>query len=374
MAEAAPEPCGTPDSSAAQAANRAYLAAIVASSDDAILAKSLDGIITSWNAAAERLFGYAAGEAIGRPVTLIIPDRLAAEEEEILARIRARTRVPHFETVRRRRSGEECAVSVAVSPILDDAGDVIGAASVIRDITEAKRIEAELRRSNAELEQFAYVASHDLQEPLRMVANYTELLSQRYRGRLDERADRFIHFAVDGARRMQRLVADLLIYSRIGTEARPFEPVDMNQLLARVLRSLGPALEESGGTVGAAPLPGVMGDETQLGQLLLNLIGNALKFRGTAPPRVTIGASRQTSAYHFQIADNGIGMDMAHTERIFQMFPQLNDCERYKGSGIGLAVVKRIVERHGGRIWVESAPGHGSTFHFLLPAAEPGPQ
>ena len=346
----------------------ARLVAIVESSDDAIIGKNLDGIITSWNRGGERLFGFTAREAIGRPMQMLIPDERADEEAQILAKIHRKEHVDHFETVRRRKDGSMLDVSITVSPILLASGTVIGASSIIRDISARKLKDLELERSNAELEQFAYVASHDLQEPLRMVANYVELLSQRYTGQLDERADKFIHYASDGARRMQQLVSDLLAYSRVGSQGRPPVRVETNAVVDRVVHTLQRRLEECGGAIERDELPRVLGDEVQLTQLFQNLVGNALKFRGDEPPRVRVHAEVEGRQVRFAVSDNGIGMEMRFAERIFQMFQRLHERSAFEGSGIGLAISKRIVERHGGSIWVESEPGAGTTFFFTLPA------
>lgn len=202
-----------------------------------------------------------------------------------------------------------------------------------------------------------------------MVANYTELLAERYRGRLDEKADKYIHYASDGARRMQRLVTDLLAYSRVGSQGKPLTRVDAGAVLQFVLRTLRPLLRDSGAVVDHGDLPRVLGDEGQLHQLFQNLIGNAIKFRSEASPRVMIGAERKGGRWQFSVADNGIGMQMQYAERVFQMFQRLHEVGRYEGSGIGLAIAKRIVERHDGRIWVESTPGEGTTIYFTLTAA-----
>jgi light-regulated signal transduction histidine kinase (bacteriophytochrome) len=268
-----------------------------------------------------------------------------------------------------RRDGTLVPLEIGLSPIEMPDGDFMLATLI--DITERKQRDDELRRSNADLEQFAYIASHDLQEPLRMVASYTELLEERYKGRLDERADKYIFYAVDGAKRMQRLVADLLAFSRVGSQGKPLKPVDTAAVLAEVLRVLGPRLREAGADVQADPLPPVMADEDQLFQLLQNLVGNALKFRSEAPPRIRISAVREGDAWRFAVADNGIGIEPQYSERIFQMFQRLHERGRYEGSGIGLSIVKRILERHGGRIWLQSTPGQGSTFFFTLPALAP---
>jgi light-regulated signal transduction histidine kinase (bacteriophytochrome) len=263
-------------------------------------------------------------------------------------------------------------VSVQISPILSVTGEVVGESSITRDITESKRRAAELQRSNAELEQFAYVASHDLQEPLRMVANYTEMLARRYKGQLDEKADKYIHYASDGARRMQRLVSDLLAYSRVGSQGQPLEPTSSQKALQDVLKGLQQVVRETGTRVEFDGLPTVMADPSQLHQLLQNLISNAIKFRGDAPPHIVVRAQREGTQWSFSVADNGIGLEQRYAERIFQMFQRLHELGRYEGSGIGLAICKRIVERHGGRIWVDSTLGKGTTFHFTLANAERG--
>jgi PAS domain S-box-containing protein len=348
------------------------LAAIVESSDDAIISKTLDGTITSWNRGAERLFGYGEAEALGKPIFMLVPDDRFEEETKLLARLRLNEHIEHFETIRRHADGSLVELSVSLSPLRDHRGAVIGASSIMRDITEQRRRDAELRRSNAELEQFAYVASHDLQEPLRMVANYVELLAERYHGQLDERADKYIGYASDGARRMQRLVADLLTFSRVGSEGKALLPVASGAVLEQVQRSLKEVIGEAGATIVAGQLPAVGADESQLGQLFQNLISNAIKFRSEAPPRITVSAAAQGDEWLFTVADNGIGMDMQYAERIFQMFQRLHQRSQFEGSGIGLAIAKRIVERHGGRIWVESRLGEGTTFHFTLRAARGG--
>ena len=227
---------------------------------------------------------------------------------------------------------------------------------------------AELKRSNADLEQFAYVASHDLQEPLRMVSSYTQLLEKRYRDKLDDDARDFIGFAVSGANRMQRLIQDLLTYSRVQTRGRVPEPVDAHAALGSALANLRAAIEESGAIVTNDDLPPVLADETQLVMLFQNLIGNAVKFRGPAPPHIHISAKKKENMQEFSVTDNGIGIEPEYREKIFVIFQRLQHRDRYPGTGIGLALCKRIVQRHKGDIWFESTPDSGTTFFFTLPA------
>ncbi|MEJ5199809.1 MAG: ATP-binding protein, partial [Anaerolineae bacterium] len=283
----------------------------------------------------------------------------------------------------RRKNGEIIWTEQRNVPIYDAQGNLVAIEGIARDITERKRAEvalhdtlAELRRSNADLEQFAHVASHDLQEPLRMVIGFLDLLAERYRGRLDRDAEEFIGFAVDGARRMQNLINALLDYARVSTRGQERRPVDANRALEEALWNLDRAIAEAGATVTHDPLPAVLADPTQLMQLFQNLIGNAIKFRRAEPPVVHISAQpmicpeTRIAMWEFQVRDNGIGIAAEDIGRIFGLFERLHTRQEYPGEGIGLAMCKKIVERHGGRIWVESVPGQGSTFHFTLPAAE----
>jgi signal transduction histidine kinase len=228
----------------------------------------------------------------------------------------------------------------------------------------------DLETSNQELQQFAYVASHDLQEPLRTISSFTQLLAKRYQDKLDDKAREFIHFAVDGCKRMQTLINDLLAFSRVGTQGKVLEPVDCDAVLNRVLRSLKIAIEESRAVITRDTLPKVLADEIQLCQLLQNLIGNAIKFRGSAAPRVHVSASKEEAFWKISVQDNGIGIAPEHHERIFVIFQRLHTKMQYPGTGIGLAICKKIAERHGGRIWVEPTPGGGSTFVFIIQDAQ----
>ena len=245
------------------------------------------------------------------------------------------------------------------------------------DLVEARqKLEesvAELGRSNADLQQFAYVASHDLQEPLRMVSSYTQLIARRYKGKLDADADEFIAFAVDGANRMQRLILDLLAYSRVNTAGRQFEPTAMETVLKAALNNLTNAVKESQAIITHDPLPAVMGDDKQLAQLFQNLLSNAVKFGGAQPPRIHISAKQTDGEWLFSVRDHGIGLDPQYADRIFVIFQRLHTREEYPGTGIGLAICKKIIERHGGHMWVESELGKGATFYFTLRDEEPDP-
>lgn len=248
-------------------------------------------------------------------------------------------------------------------------------ASLITEVAERKRAEEslkkimeELERSNKELEQFAYAVSHDLQEPLRTVGSYIDLLAEKYKGKLDQKADKFISYAIDGAARMSSLINDLLAYSRVGTRGKQFAPVEMSSVFKKAEGNLNKAIDEGHAVVTSDRLPQVFGDESQLVQLLQNLIGNAIKFRKKdAPPRIHVSAERKGSEWVFGMHDNGIGIEPGFQERVFTIFQRLHTREEYPGTGIGLAICRRIVERHEGRIWVESKPGEGSTFYFTLP-------
>ncbi|OPY34585.1 MAG: sensory histidine kinase AtoS [Methanomassiliicoccales archaeon PtaU1.Bin124] len=235
-----------------------------------------------------------------------------------------------------------------------------------QDITERKRVEDEIRRSNAELQQFAYVASHDLQEPLRMVVSYLNLLERRCEAQLDPKGQEYIHYAVDGGKRMRELIDDLLEYSRISTRSRDFSFVDMNQVVDETLKVLKVPVEESNAVIVVHPLPSLMADGSQMVQLMQNLIGNAIKFRGSEPLHVEVNSWHRASEYVISIKDNGIGIDEKYRGKLFQMFQRLHTRDEYAGTGIGLAISKKIVERHGGRIWFESDGSHGSTFFFTI--------
>jgi len=271
-------------------------------------------------------------------------------------------------------NGEERVAHAQGEVICNEENIPVRTTGTIQDITERKKAEEilkskfeELARSNEELEQFAYISSHDLQEPLRMITSYLQLLQRRYQGELDDKADKYIYYAVDGASRMQNLINDLLEFSRVTTRAREPEPTDSEFILNQVLSNLEIFMKENEATVSYDPLPKVMADYTQLVQVFQNLIANAIKFHSEEAPKINISAEKNASEWIFSVQDNGIGIDPQYSDKIFEVFKRLHKKEEYAGTGIGLAICKKIVELHGGRIWVESELGKGSTFYFTLP-------
>jgi len=347
---------------------------------DAMVVVNQRGEIVLLNVQAEKQFGYRRDELLGQRLTNIIPEgfaeRLVADALRTTAEALAQQIGTGIELTGLRKDGSQFPIEIMLSPLESSEGVLVTAA--IRDITARKAAEArlvqkveELNRSNEELEQFAYIASHDLQEPLRMVASYTQLLSKRYKGKLDSDADQFIAFAVDGASRMQHLIQDLLAYSRVGKRGGELLDVSSEEALEQALINLRGAIEESGAVVTHDPLPRVMADADQLTQVLQNLVGNAIKYQRPGIPLIHLSVARDSEGiWLFSIRDNGLGIDSQFFEKIFGMFQRLHKREEFAGTGMGLAICKKIVERHGGKIWVESRPGAGSTFRFTLAASE----
>ncbi len=362
------------------ARSEARYAGLLEAAPDAMVVVDGRGEIVLLNVQAEKQFGYRRDELVGQPVTAIIPDgfaeRIIADDLRSAADALAQQIGTGLELVALRRDGTEFPIEIMLSPLESDEGILVTAA--IRDISARKaaaeallRKMEELARSNEELGQFAYVASHDLQEPLRMVTSYMQLLSRRYAGRLDSDADEFIAFAVDGASRMRRLIGDLLAYSRVGSKGAELIDTSSEDALRQALVNLGTLIEETDAVVTHDPLPSVRADEPQLVQLFQNLVGNAITYHGTEVPRIHISAAIDAEdRWSFAVTDNGIGIDSQYFERIFGMFQRLHDREEYAGTGIGLAICRKIVERHGGTISVESQPGRGSTFRFTLVASQ----
>ena len=365
------------------------LAAIVESSDDAIVGKDLEGTITSWNPGAERIFGYPAREAIGRPITLIIPSERLAEEDLVLARLRRGERTDHFDTIRQTKDGRLIDVSVTVSPIRAAGGAVIGASKIARDITERKRAEAELKQLyetleervaertqqlaeiNAELDAFGYTVSHDLRAPLRAMDGFAKALAEDYGDTLGPRGRDYAGRIVQAAQRMDLLIQDLLAYSRLSREELRPQPLDLGDVVRDALQTLEADIRARSASIDVVePLGPVMAHRETLRNVLTNLLSNAIKF--VTPgigPRVRVWSESRDRVARLWVEDNGIGIDPRYQAGIFRVFERLHGVEVYPGTGIGLAIVRRGTERMGGRAGVQSTAGAGARFWIELPAA-----
>jgi PAS domain S-box-containing protein len=348
-----------------------YARSLIEASLDPLVTISPEGKITDVNQATEEVTGYSREQLVESDFSdyFTEPEKARAGYKQVFTD----GFVKDYPLAIRSQSGKITDVLYNATVYRDADGNVQGVFAAARDVTERNAIENELRQtleklkqSNAELEQFAYVASHDLQEPLRMVASYVQLLQRRYKGKLDSDADEFIAYAVDGANRMRGLIDDLLTYSRVSRLGKPFEPTNLESTMQIVLSNLQVSISETNATVTHDKLPLVVADSGQMVQLLQNLIGNAIKFHRKEPPRVHVSAKAQGGEYLFSVSDNGIGIDSQYFDRLFKIFQRLHTKEEYPGSGIGLVICKRIVERHGGRIWFESQVGKGSTIYFTL--------
>jgi PAS domain S-box-containing protein len=367
---------------------RARLAAIVDDSDDAIVAKDLDGVVTSWNPAAERIFGFRAEEMIGRPITMIIPADRHGEEADVLRRLRLGEHIGHFDTVRRRNDGRLLDVSITISPIRNARGDVVGASKIARDITERKHLEAELKSLtedlearvaqrtrelediNAELDAFGYTVSHDLRAPLRAMDGFAKALSADYADKLGARGLDYARRIVDAAERMDGLIQDLLAYSRLSRDELRKEALDLRSVVTEAVRGLEHEAQKRSAVIDVVePLGQVFADRAALRQIVTNLLSNAIKFAAPGvAPKVRVWSERRQRACRLWVEDNGIGIDPRYHGRIFRVFERLHGVETYPGTGIGLAIVRRGTERMGGRVGVESAVAAGARFWVELPA------
>ena len=353
----------------------ALLSAIVSSSEDAILSKDLGGVITSWNRGAESLFGYSAAEAIGRNVTMLIPEERLGEETDFLERLNQGQHVNHFETVRKRKDGTVLHISLTLSPLVDTNGKIMGGSKIARDISNRvknrealKAVNRDLRIANEDLSQFAFAAAHDLREPLRNVRAYTEFLTELCSEDPDQKIQWAKTVIAEGVQRMDDLLSGLLDYTRLGgSEQEIFVGVDVSLAVQGALRNLEQMIETSSAQIAFEALPVVPGNEHNYVQLFQNLIGNAIKYRGTETPRITICAEAKGRDWLFSVRDNGIGIAQEYHGRIFGVFKRLHGKE-IPGTGIGLAICQKIVERYRGRIWVESELGKGAKFLFTIPA------
>ncbi|MBT4512587.1 MAG: PAS domain S-box protein [Chloroflexi bacterium] len=340
-----------------------------------VLVLDPEGRIVRFNPYMEDISGYTLKEMQGRDwFTTFLPGNDQDRIHSIFAQAISDTQTSGNVNSILTKDGSERFIEWYDKTLKDADGHIVGILAIGQDVTERMRTEEELKqtledlkRSNQALEQFAYIVSHDLQEPLRMVASYVQLLEKRYKDHLDQDANDFIKFAVDGAIRMQQMILDILEYSRVGTKDQSFKKVDLNSVLSQVIASLGGQIEVSGALVTSDKLPTVLADEMQIAQLFQNLLGNAIKFRGESTPQIHISCEADNGDWVTSVKDNGIGIPQEFQDRIFAVFRKLHAIGQYPGSGIGLAISAKIVERHGGRIWVESEPEKGSTFFFTIP-------
>jgi len=346
-------------------------AAMLDLANDVIFVKDLDDRIVSWNAGGEAKYGWKEVEVVGAKAYELLQTRFPVPWRQIQEQIFATGRW-EGELTNTTRNGESLTMNSRLSLQRDHEGRPVAILESQRDITPLQEYAVSLSRSNKELEQFAYVASHDLREPLRMVTSFSQLLKQKYQGRLDSDADEFIGYIVGGAARMDALIQDLLEYSRVSSQAKPFGPTDMEVVMDNVHKNMAVIIRENGADITSGPLPTIIADQSQMVQLVQNLVANAIIYRRDELPKIRVEAREKGLEWIFSVHDNGIGIDPAYFDKIFELFQRLHSREQYPGTGIGLAICRRIVERHGGRIWVKSEPGKGSIFFFSIPGREEG--
>ena len=349
-----------------------YNRSLIEASVDPLLTIDPNGKITDVNNSTEIITGFNRNELIGTDFSdyFTEPPKARSGYQKVFQK----GIIQNYELEIKHRDGHITPVRYNASVYKDDTNNVIGVFASARDISEIKVAEnnlklklEELSRSNEELEQFAYISSHDLQEPLRMIASYLQLLERKYKGKLDAKADKYIHFSVDGATRMQNLIDDILDFSRVTTRAKKLKLTDLEPIYKEVLSNLEVSIDENKAIISHDPLPVVMADKTQISQVFQNLINNAIKFRSKDQPKINISVKKEDNQWIFAVQDNGIGINPKHSDRIFEVFKRLHKKREYSGTGIGLAICKKIIERHGGHIWVESELGKGSIFYFTLP-------
>ncbi len=347
------------------------LASIVESSNDAIISFMLNGTVLSWNRGAQDLFGYSVESTMGKTLRhLIGPDM-----DTVVEVLREGRKLDTIELTFQRADGKTVYLSLCVSPIKNEKGEVVNGAAIFRDITESKeaqkqllRTSEQLSKSNKELEEFAWVAAHDLKEPVRTMATYSKLLGQEYADRLEESGRQYLSFINTSAAKAMARIDDVLEFSAVGKGKLALQPIDLNLLVESVIQDLRLAIDEAHATINFENLPLIQGKSEYISSLFQNILSNAIKYRGKEAPVINVSASREGDFWCLAVSDNGIGFDMQQANKIFQMFQRLHHEDEYPGSGLGLAMCKKIVELHGGKIWAESKEGQGATFLFTLPA------
>lgn len=336
---------------------------------DPILIRDLEGRIVDANREVERVFGWTRAELVGQTVKEFLPPEWHAMADQNLERCRRGEPVRNLEGAVSTKTGEVVPILTTAFLLTDEGDRPVAIANILKDITALKQASNRLEQRNRELKQFVSAVSHDLGEPLRAIGGFTEQLQNTCQSRLDDQPREWLQYIAESVDRMQRLIDDLLNYSRLERQEITLQPVDFEKVVRLAVANLRGAIENSAARVESEELPTVLGNQSQLVQLMQNLIGNAIKYRSEKPPEIRVAAKPSGDKWHFTVSDNGIGIEQQHHEKIFDVFHRLHAREEIPGSGIGLATCKVIVERHGSRIWVESRPGYGSTFHFTLPQA-----